>query len=196
MKRFELKQLIKEEVIKILTEEDIHWSAINFRKEKEEGNTPSLFKKKEGETANQAKERMKSELRMKYGKLIDKYLNKKDMNDAYSAFKNDPEFSKIDSNLRNNIMNTLARFFYYSSNLQEITVNKPNPFKDKLKAIGVDYNSIEIDGVNPNDYPDYSDVYISHAEWKDGTPLTNEELNKLNNIDKFIEYAYKRALNM
>jgi hypothetical protein len=116
MKKSELKQLIKEEVIKILIEEDIHWSAINFRKEKEEGNTPSWVQKKEGETANQAKERIKSELRTKYGKLIDKYLNKKDMNDAHSVFKNDPEFSKIDSNLRNNIMNTLARFYHYTSN--------------------------------------------------------------------------------
>jgi hypothetical protein len=116
MKKSDLLRIIKEEITKVLTEGDIHWSAINFRKEKEEGNTPSWAKKKEGETASQAKERMKSELRMKYGKLIDKYLNKKDMNDAYSVFKNDPEFSKIDSNLRNNIMNTLARFFYYSSN--------------------------------------------------------------------------------
>ena len=113
MKKSDLLRIIKEEITKVLTEEEnIHWSAINFKKE----TAPSLFQKKEGETANQAKERIKSELRTKYGKLIDKYLNKKDMNDAHSVFKNDPEFSKIDSNLRNNIMNTLARFYHYTSN--------------------------------------------------------------------------------
>lgn len=113
MKKSDLLRIIKEEITKVLTEEeDIHWSAINFKKE----TTPSLFQKKEGETADQAKERIKSELRTKYGKLIDKYLNEKDMNAAHSIFKNDPEFSKIDSNFRNNIMNTLARFYHYTSN--------------------------------------------------------------------------------
>jgi hypothetical protein len=77
---------------------------------------------------------------------------------------------------------------------QEIVVNKPNIlFKDKLKAIGVNYNSIEIDGVNPSDYPDYADVYISYAEWKDGAPLTKDELDKLNELDEFNNYAHELA---
>jgi hypothetical protein len=80
---------------------------------------------------------------------------------------------------------------------QEIVVNKPNIlFKDKLKAIGVNYNSIEIDGVNSNDYPDYADVYISYAEWKDGTPLTNDELDKLNELNEFNDYAHELAHDM
>jgi hypothetical protein len=77
---------------------------------------------------------------------------------------------------------------------QEIIVKTPSmSFEDKLKLTGIDYGSIEIDGVDWNDYPDYADVYIYYAEWKDGTPLTNEELDKLNELDEFIDYAHKRA---
>jgi len=82
--------------------------------------------------------------------------------------------------------------------IQEATIGKfsgraPSNFNSKLKNPGVEYGSIEIDGVNPDDYPDYADVYISYAEWKDGTPLTNEELDKINELDEFIDYAHERA---
>jgi len=115
MKRSDLKRIIKEELIKVLTEEDIHWSAINFKKEI----TPPWAEKKEGEKADQAKERMKKELKNIHGDLIGKYLDKKDMDDAYSAFKDDEELKKVYPELRNKIMNSLARFFYYSSNLDQ-----------------------------------------------------------------------------
>lgn len=40
----------------------------------------------------------------------------------------------------------------------------------------IDYQSIEIDGIDTSDYPDFVDAYISYAEYADGTPLTDEEL--------------------
>ena len=43
----------------------------------------------------------------------------------------------------------------------------------------VDTNSIEIDGVDPSDRPDFADAYISYAEYQDGTPLTDGELEEL-----------------
>ena len=43
----------------------------------------------------------------------------------------------------------------------------------------VDTNSIEIDGVDPSDRPDFADAYISYAEYEDGTPLTDGELEEL-----------------
>jgi len=43
----------------------------------------------------------------------------------------------------------------------------------------VDVNSIEIDGIDTSDYPDFVDAYITYAEYEDGTPLTEEELMKL-----------------
>lgn len=43
----------------------------------------------------------------------------------------------------------------------------------------VDISSIEIDDIDTSDYPDFSDAYISYAEYEDGTPLSEEELMKL-----------------
>lgn len=44
--------------------------------------------------------------------------------------------------------------------------------------LNVDYDSIQIDGVDMDDYPDFSDAYISYAEFEDGTPLTQQEIEK------------------
>jgi hypothetical protein len=43
----------------------------------------------------------------------------------------------------------------------------------------VDINSIEIDDVNMYDYPDFSDAYVSHATFEDGTDLSDIELEEL-----------------
>jgi hypothetical protein len=40
----------------------------------------------------------------------------------------------------------------------------------------VNTGSIEIDGIDTEDYPDFVDAYIAAAEYEDGTPLTDEEL--------------------
>lgn len=40
--------------------------------------------------------------------------------------------------------------------------------------------NMEVEDVDPNDYPDFSDAYISYAEHEDGTPFSDEELIKLN----------------
>ena len=53
----------------------------------------------------------------------------------------------------------------------------------KLLSEGIEFNgkpvdikSVEIDGIDTEDYPDFVDAYISYAEYADGTPLTDEEL--------------------
>lgn len=43
----------------------------------------------------------------------------------------------------------------------------------------VDMGSIEIDGIDTEDYPDFSDAYIAYAEFEDGTPLSEDELMRL-----------------
>lgn len=43
----------------------------------------------------------------------------------------------------------------------------------------VDPKSIEIDGVDTRDYPDFSDAYISKAKYVDSTPLTDREIEQL-----------------
>jgi hypothetical protein len=44
----------------------------------------------------------------------------------------------------------------------------------------VDQSSITLGDVHTWDYPDFADAYIEYAEFNDGTPLSDEELNQLN----------------
>lgn len=45
----------------------------------------------------------------------------------------------------------------------------------------VDYASLEIDGVDSSDYPDFSDAYFSSGYFTDGTPMSDEDLDQLSN---------------
>ena len=53
---------------------------------------------------------------------------------------------------------------------------------------------LEVDGVDPRDYPDFSDAYFSNGCYEDGTPLTDEELERLNDLasDVLWEMAFDR----
>lgn len=48
----------------------------------------------------------------------------------------------------------------------------------------VSYGSIEIDGINRRDYPDFCDAFFAAAQFVDGTPLNDAQLEELN--DKYI----------
>lgn len=48
-----------------------------------------------------------------------------------------------------------------------------------LNGKEVDEKSIEIDGIDRRDYPDFSDAYISAANYIDGTPLSDKEIEDL-----------------
>jgi hypothetical protein len=43
-------------------------------------------------------------------------------------------------------------------------------------------NSIELEDVFSDDHPDFSDAYVSYAEYLDGTPLDRDELEELNDV--------------
>ena len=53
----------------------------------------------------------------------------------------------------------------------------------ELNGRAIDVSSIEIDGIDTRDYPDFCDAYMASAEYKDGTPLTDDELDEL--MDKY-----------
>jgi len=67
-------------------------------------------------------------------------------------------------------------------------------FKEKVMATlnGRKVVDIEVDGVDSRDFPDFSDAYFSYACYEDGTPLTEQELDKLadQNGDILYEKAY------
>lgn len=52
----------------------------------------------------------------------------------------------------------------------------------------VNNDSIQIDGVDMDDYPDFSDAYIAYAEFEDGTPLSEDELMRLEEENYGIVY--------
>jgi hypothetical protein len=43
----------------------------------------------------------------------------------------------------------------------------------------INWTSVEVDGVDGRDYPDFCDAYFSYAEYQDGTVLTDDELEAL-----------------
>ena len=51
---------------------------------------------------------------------------------------------------------------------------------------------LQVDGVDSRDYPDFSDAYFSSGSYEDGTPLTEDELNRLADLagDVLWEMAY------
>ena len=56
-----------------------------------------------------------------------------------------------------------------------------------------DIASIDIEGIDTKDYPDFSNSFASYAEWKNGTPLTDMELEELNN--KFPDTIHELAIS-
>ena len=78
--------------------------------------------------------------------------------------------------------------------IQEISVSKPEiPFKVKLKTIGIDKSSLDVDGIDWSDYPDFVDAYIVSAKWNNGSNLTDDELNELNDMDEYIYNMLARS---
>jgi len=43
----------------------------------------------------------------------------------------------------------------------------------------IEKKSIEVEGVDRSDYPDFCDTYFSRAVWLSGLPLTDEELEAM-----------------
>lgn len=58
-----------------------------------------------------------------------------------------------------------------------------------IKAIN--YDSLEIDGIDYNDAPDFCDAYFCYGEYTDGTPLPDNVLVELSCSDLKYEYVDK-----
>jgi len=48
-----------------------------------------------------------------------------------------------------------------------------------MQLNGRQVKNAEVDGVDSSDYPDFCDAFFSYAEYEDGTPLSDEELEQL-----------------
>lgn len=47
----------------------------------------------------------------------------------------------------------------------------------------IDWDTMEIDGVDTNDAPDFSDAYFAFGKFKDGTNISEQELEALSLSD-------------
>jgi hypothetical protein len=48
-----------------------------------------------------------------------------------------------------------------------------------MQLNGRKIKNVEVDGVDSDDYPDFCDAFFSYAEYEDGTPLSDNELEQL-----------------
>jgi hypothetical protein len=53
--------------------------------------------------------------------------------------------------------------------------------KIEINGKPVNLKSLEVDGVDTRDYPDFSDAYLTYAEFEDGTPLSDDEIELFQN---------------
>jgi len=65
------------------------------------------------------------------------------------------------------------------------------PILDGKKVV-----DLEVDGVDSGDYPDFSNAYFSYACYEDGTPLTDDELERLTYLasDVLWEMSFEKLL--
>ena len=48
-----------------------------------------------------------------------------------------------------------------------------------MQLNGRTVKNAEVDGVESSDYPDFCDAFFSYAEYENGTPLNDDELEQL-----------------
>lgn len=67
---------------------------------------------------------------------------------------------------------------------------------DETEGKEIDYKSLEIDGIDYNDAPDFVDAYFSDGYYTDGTPLSDADLEELSSdydlVHKYVQdYLYE-----
>jgi len=104
----------------------------------------------------------------KVNSLLEGFTDNINMNDALDLFSN-----KLDaiSALDEAKLNNVDQIIEAKSNLIKIKV--------KGKQIKVDIDTVEIDGIDTRDYPDFVDAFFSYAEDHKGKELSDDELDVL-----------------
>jgi hypothetical protein len=58
----------------------------------------------------------------------------------------------------------------------------------------INFSSLEVDGIDTKDYPDFSDAFICYGEYIDGTPLAEVDLEALNDDASLIYKLVEKAI--
>jgi len=52
---------------------------------------------------------------------------------------------------------------------------------------------VQVNGIDPRDYPDFCDAYIDYAVYDNGQELTEEELDELN--ERHPDFVYEKVID-
>ena len=148
---------------------------------------------------NSLNEESHDEPKSKLDTIVQQAWNEKDINKAKNLVANYIKNSKINNDSKKTILNKMIvitdkeKLDYYLANslLKFEKMGLKEGTQMELNNKPVDKASLEIDGVDSGDYPDFSDAYFSYATFEDGTELTDDELNEL--ADKYSEVVSEMA---
>ena len=66
------------------------------------------------------------------------------------------------------------------SDIEKLAFGGPrDPKTGNLMSKKINWKSLEFEDIDPKDYPEFVDAYVSYAEYEDGSALTDDELEKL-----------------
>jgi hypothetical protein len=85
----------------------------------------------------------------------------------------------------------------YEDNKEIIDSVKEELERRKSKTAKLDLDKVSnvvVDGIDYDDYPDFSDAYISQADY-DGIPMTEEQLDELNENLEFVHESVFEQIN-
>jgi hypothetical protein len=57
----------------------------------------------------------------------------------------------------------------------------------------INYGTLELDGIDYNDAPDFCDAYFCYGEYTDGTEIEDEVLEELSSSDAKYEFIYNKV---
>ena len=57
---------------------------------------------------------------------------------------------------------------------------------------GVDWNTANVDGIDPSDYPDFCDAHVSEMDYKNGKPMSDEALAYVSENDP--DFVYEKVM--
>jgi len=95
---------------------------------------------------------------------------------------------------KNTLAENMRRF--NTKNLKEYEKKhgpNQNPDRHKVNIDDIDAHSLEFEDIDTQDYPDFVDSYISYAEFEDGTPLNDEQMDWV--MDNAGDWVYDQLQN-
>lgn len=126
--------------------------------------------------------------------------------DGSSGYSFADSFSEYSNDALTDMILNLSRFKDNEEEIQDLKKeltrrrNKKSSISENegmmINGKPVDIGSIDIEDIDTRDYPDFSDAYAAYAEFEDGTPLTDSELDELNSSfgDVIHELIFDRQL--